>query len=61
MNETEIRFDNGICVRRVHRVSIILKEVYGRSAGSTITKWDITQFIQKEFPGSIISIDIAFE
>ena len=61
MNGKGMCFENGIRVQIVHCVSIILQEICGRSVGSPITKWDITQFIQKEFTGGIISIDIVFE
>ena len=61
MIKEEMRFDNGIRIRIVHTVSIILQEIHGQSVGSPITKWDIIQFIQKEFADDVISVDISFE
>lgn len=48
----------GVRARPITQVQVILKELHGISLVSSITQWDIREFLKKEFGDSIFDLNV---
>ena len=48
----------GVRARPITQVQVILKELHGISLLSSITQWDIREFLKKEFGDSIFDLNV---
>ena len=54
-------FVNGIQLVPVTHVSVLMKDLYGAPLLQSISKWDVSEFLQNEFPDPIIDMSIFSE
>lgn len=54
-------FVNGIQLVPVTHVSVLMKDLYGAPLLQSISKWDISEFLQNEFSDPIIDLAISSE
>lgn len=61
MSEEEILFGEDVHLTTACHISLILHEIHGSLTHSSITSWDIHEFVKKEYSNSILHLETAIE